>query len=185
MPDDIEYISATALASRLDLGEVQVRKDLASISDKGKPKVGYEVVTLIEELEKALGYNHESDAVIVGAGRLGKALLDFKGFAEYGFNILAGFDSNESVLGETEGGKPVYSIDKLEKVIDCARVKIGIITVPASYAQEICDRLVKSGIIAIWNFSPAHLNVPDGILVRNENMAVSLSLLVKHLKNRY
>lgn len=180
MTGETEHISATALAGILNLGEVQVRKDLASVSDAGKPKVGYDVATLINQLEAALGYNRASEAVIVGAGRLGKALLDYKGFAEYGFNVVAGFDANESVLGRTEGGKPIYGMDKLAEVIQSEHIKIGIITVPTSVAQETCDLLVKCGVIAVWNFSSAHLNVPDGILVRNENMAISLSMLVRH-----
>lgn len=181
LPEKNGFISATALASKLNLGEVQVRKDLASVSNTGKPKVGYEILTLISDLEDALGYNNVNDAVIVGAGRLGKALLDYKGFDEYGFHIVAGFDKNEMVVGKTEGGKPVFSLEKLPWLVGRMHIRIGIITVPAAAAQEICDILVKSGITAIWNFSSAHLNVPDEVLVRNENMAVSLSLLAKHL----
>lgn len=181
LPEKNGFISATALASKLNLGEVQVRKDLASVSNTGKPKVGYEILTLITDLEDALGYNNVNDAVIVGAGRLGKALLDYKGFDEYGFHIVAGFDKNDGVVGKTEGGKPVFSLEKLPWLAGRMHIRIGIITVPATAAQEICDILVKSGITAIWNFSSAHLNVPDEVLVRNENMAVSLSLLAKHL----
>lgn len=181
IPEKDGYISATVLASRLNLGEVQVRKDLASVSCAGKPKVGYEVKTLISELESALGYDNTADAVIIGAGHLGMALLDYKGFEEYGFNIVAGFDRNEKVWGKTEGGKPVFAMEKLPSLIARMHIKIGIVTVPATAAQEVCDLLVENGILAVWNFTAAHLNVPDGILVRNENMAVSLSLLVQHL----
>lgn len=181
MPDKSGFISATALAARLNLGEVQVRKDLASVSNTGKPKVGYEVMTLIADLSDALGYNNVNDAVIVGAGRLGKALLDYKGFAEYGFNIVAGFDVSEAVVGKSEGGKPIFSLEKLPWLVNRMHIKIGIITVPAENARSICDVLVKSGITAVWNFSSAHLAVPDGVFVKNENMAVSLSLLAKHL----
>ena len=184
LPDKSKYISATVLAEKLDLGQVQVRKDLASVSKSGKPKVGYEIGTLIAELEGALGYNEVYQAVIVGAGRLGKALLDYKGFADYGLNIAAGFDKNPDVRGETEGGKGIYGMDDMPTIVQEQGVRIGIITVPSACAQDACDKLVECGIKAIWNFSAAHLTVPTEVLVKNENMAISLSLLAKHLANK-
>ena len=183
LPEDApKNISATTIAEALQLNDVQVRKDLASVSSSGKPKVGYNVKDLIAELEAFLGYNDIDNAVIVGAGSLGKALLNYSGFKAYGLNIIAAFDLCEE---PTEfQGKTVFPIAQLGSFCRKVNVHIGIITVPASSAQEICDLLVESGIRAIWNFDPVHLVVPDGILVQNENMASSLALLSNHLREQ-
>ena len=183
LPEDApKNISATTIAEALQLNDVQVRKDLASVSSSGKPKVGYNVKDLIAELEAFLGYNDIDNAVIVGAGSLGKALLNYSGFKAYGLNIIAAFDLCEE---PTEfQGKTVFPIAQLESFCRKVNRHIGIITVPASSAQEICDLLVNSGIRAIWNFAPVHLVVPDGILVQNENMASSLALLSNHLREQ-
>lgn len=170
-------ISATALAAGLHMGEVQVRKDLALVSDGGRPKIGYNREHLIADIENFLGYGNSNDAVLIGAGKLGRALLGYGGFAEYGLNIVAAFDANDTLIGTTNGGKPIMHLSRLGEVCQRYKIKIGIITVPAEYAQGVCDLLIENGILAIWNFAPKHLNVPDGILVQNENMAASLALL--------
>lgn len=177
-------ISATALAAGLHMGEVQVRKDLALVSDGGRPKIGYNREHLIADIENFLGYGNSNDAVLIGAGKLGRALLGYGGFAEYGLNIVAAFDANDTIIGTTNGGKPIMHLSRLGEVCQRYKIKIGIITVPAEYAQGVCDLLIENGILAIWNFAPKHLNVPDGILVQNENMAASLALLCKHLNER-
>ena len=177
-------ISATALAAGLHMGEVQVRKDLALVSDGGRPKIGYNREHLIADIENFLGYGNSNDAVLIGAGKLGRALLGYGGFAEYGLNIVAAFDANDTLIGTTNGGKPIMHLSRLGEVCQRYKIKIGIITVPAEYAQGGCDLLIENGILAIWNFAPKHLNVPDGILVQNENMAASLALLCKHLNER-
>ena len=177
-------ISATALAAGLHMGEVQVRKDLALVSDGGRPKIGYNREHLIADIENFLGYGNSNDAVLIGAGKLGRALLGYGGFAECGLNIVAAFDANDTLIGTTNGGKPIMHLSRLGEVCQRYKIKIGIITVPAEYAQGVCDLLIENGILAIWNFAPKHLNVPDGILVQNENMAASLALLCKHLNER-
>ena len=182
MPDTgSPYISATALANALGMGEVQVRKDLAMVSDGGRPKIGYLRESLIEDIEQFLGYDNTTDAVMIGAGKLGQALLDYVGFEEYGLNILAAFDIAPK-SDFTDEGKPILHIDKLESFCKSHKVLMGIITVPAKHAQEVCDSLIKCGIKAIWNFAPVHLEVPGNILVQNENMATSLAVLSMHLQ---
>ena len=180
--DAPKNISATMIAEALQLNDVQVRKDLASVSSSGKPKVGYNVKDLVAELESFLGYDNVDDAIIVGAGSLGKALLNYGGFKAYGLNVLAAFDLCEEPV-EFQG-KTIFPIDQLESVCRRMNIHIGIITVPAASAQEICDSLVKSGVRAIWNFAPVHLVVPEGILVQNENMASSLALLSNPLREQ-
>ncbi len=174
-------ISATALANALGMGEVQVRKDLAMVSDGGRPKIGYLREHLIEDIEQFLGYDNTTDAVLIGAGKLGQALLDYRGFEDYGLNILAAFDTSPQI-DCTDTGKPIVHIDKLESFCRTHKVLMGIITVPASQAQAVCDQLIACGIKAIWNFANAHLEVPANILVQNENMATSLAVLSMHLQ---
>lgn len=175
------YISATALANALGMGEVQVRKDLASVSDGGRPKIGYLRENLIDDIEQFLGYDNTTDAVLIGAGKLGQALMGYKGFEEYGLNVLAAFDINPQ-KDATDEGKPIYHIDHLEQFCRAHKVLMGIITVPDCHAQEVCDKLIACGIKAIWNFAPIHLEVPSNILVQSENMATSLAVLSMHLQ---
>ena len=182
LPDTASaYISATALANALGMGEVQVRKDLAMVSDGGRPKVGYLRESLIEDIEQFLGYDNTTDAVLIGAGKLGQALLGYSGFDAYGLNILAAFDANP-VATTTDDGKPIYHISQLESFCRTNKVLMGIITVPTAHAQEVCDLLIACGIKAVWNFAPTHLEVPENILVQNENMATSLAVLSMHLQ---
>ena len=175
------YISATTLANALGMGEVQVRKDLAAVSDGGRPKIGYLREALIEDIEQFLGYDNTTDAVLIGAGKLGQALLGYSGFDTYGMNILAAFDIIPSG-DKTDEGKPILPLDKLESFCKLNKVLMGIITVPAAAAQDVCDRLIACGIKAIWNFAPTHLDVPNNILVQNEDMATSLAVLSMHLQ---
>ena len=165
-------ISATALANALDMGEVQVRKDLAIVSDGGRPKVGYQREALIDDIEQFLGYDNTTDAVLIGAGKLGRALLGYSGFAEYGLNIVAAFDENDAIIGTSKSGKPIMHLSRLGEVCRRDQIKIGIITVPAEQAQGVCDLLISNGILAIWNFAPKHLNVPDHILVQNHQTVI-------------
>ncbi len=180
-----KYVSATNIAEALGFNDVVVRKDLACVSNLGRPKVGYVRVELIRALERFLGYDNTQDAVLVGAGKLGQALLSYGGFPQYGLNILAGFDCDPALAGKEVAGKKILPMDKLPDLCRRVGVHIGIITVPGAYAQEVCDQLTGSGVLAVWNFANAHLHVPQGILVQNENMAVSLALLSNHLREQF
>ena len=168
-------ISATAIAKGLSLGDVQVRKDLASVCGAGKPKIGYETDKLITDIESHLGYERLTNAVLVGAGKLGRALLDYDGFEDFGVKIVAGFDCNETVL--TKGTKDILPIRDIEVYCREHDVKLGIITVGQGSAQDVCDKLVESGIKAIWNFAPVTLKVPNEVLLKQENLALSLAYL--------
>ena len=177
------YISATALAAALGMGEVQVRKDLAMVSDGGRPKIGYLREHLINDIEQFLGYDNTTDAVLIGAGKLGQALMGYKGFEEYGLNILAAFDHNPA-KENPDAKHPIYHMDKLESFCRTNKVLMGIITVPGENAQEVCDKLIACGIKAVWTFAPGHLEVPSNILVQYENMATSLAVLSMHLRKQ-
>ena len=181
IPDNASpYISATALANALGMGEVQVRKDLAMVSDGGRPKIGYLRESLIEDISQFLGYDNTTDAILIGAGKLGQALLGYNGFSAYGLNILAAFDVAPTV-DKTEEGKPIYPMEQLEAFCRTHNILMAIITVPGKYAQDVCDNLIRCGIKAVWNFAPVHLDVPANIVVQNENMATSLALLSMHM----
>ena len=175
------YISATALANALGMGEVQVRKDLAMVCDGGRPKIGYLRERLIDDIEQFLGYDNTTDAVLIGAGKLGQALCGYSGFEAYGLNILAAFDVMPK-SDKTEEGTPIYPMEQLQSFCKSNKVLMGIITVPSKYAQEVCNQLIECGIKAVWNFAPTHLDVPENILVQNENMATSLAVLSMHLQ---
>lgn len=176
-----EYISSGAIAKALDLNDVKVRKDLAAVcKTSGIPKKGFSVLDLICGISDFLGYESINDAILIGAGNLGTALMSYKGFDNYGLNIAAAFDNRSDVIDN----KNIFPVSSLPKKCKELNVKIGIITVPDTAAQEACDLLVKSGIKAIWNFAPIHLKAPDDILVQNENMASSLALLSRHLREK-
>ena len=150
------------------------------VSGAGKPKVGYERTKLIDDLECHLGYERYTNAVLVGAGKLGRALLDYDGFEEFGIKIVAGFDCNDQALPLDKNAKSILPIKDIRAYCLQNNVKLGIVTVGQGSAQDVCDTLVASGIEAIWNFAPCALKVPAGILLKQENLALSLA----HLNNQ-
>ncbi len=179
-----EYISAPVIAAHFHFTEIQVRKDFAAVSSiKGKPQSGFPVKMLIESMEQILGYNKVDQAVLVGVGSLGKALLSYKHFEEYGLHIAVAFD-RKKMVGKELNGKKIYSSERIQELCPKLKVNIGIITVPEEEAQKVCNQLVAGGVRAIWNFAPVHLSVEPHILVQNENMAASLALLSQHLREQ-
>ena len=175
-------ISSTVIAEELNLNAVQVRKDLAVISSvAGKPKLGFEIAELIADINRFLGYDNVTDAVLVGAGGLGRALVGYGGFKNYGLNIVAAFDSSADLIGKNFGGVQVFDAAQIAYMVRRLNVKIGIIAVPQGAAQEVADELIDGGVRAIWNFAPANLNLPSGIAVKNEDMAASLAILSMRL----
>lgn len=180
-PDGAKNISATAISGALHLNDVQVRKDLAAVSSGGKPKIGYMIEDLIQDIEQRLGYDSTNTAVLVGVGNLGRALLSYGGFRKYGLEIVAAFDSDTAVIGKTIGAKRVMGAGHLRNLCERMQIKLGVIAVTEESAQAICDELICAGVRAIWNFVPVHLNAPQDVLVQNEDMAYSLSMLSQHL----
>ena len=177
------YVPAAAIADSLGIYEVQVRKDLAAVSSSGgRPKIGYVLDTLILDVEKYLGYARTHQAVLVGVGHLGGALLAYPGFAAYGVEILAAFDHSRTLIGSRIAGKPILDVANISQWCRNHRIEIGVLTVPASAAQSACDALIAGGVRGIWNFAPTHLRVPRGILVQSEDMAIPLAMLSKHLE---
>ena len=145
--------------------------------------MGFDIKELIADIESFLEYDNTHDAIIVGVGALGKAFLGYKGFDKYGLNIVAGFDVNPDICGTNISSKPVLDISKLKDYVQRLNIKIGIIATPNKFAQSTVDLLIDSGIKAIWNFANTHIDVPNGIELKNEDLAASLALLSIKLKS--
>lgn len=178
-----EIIYAADICSEFMTGDADPLDDLACIgAEVGCEK--YEVKVLINLLNSFLECENVSDAVIIGAGQLGRTLLAYDGFGEYGLNIIAAFDISPAVIGTQVNGKRIFSVEKMKNLCERMNIHIGIITVPARSAQLAADLLVKCGIKAILNFSPAVLKMPEEIIVQNENIAASLSVLSEKLQSR-
>lgn len=172
------YISSTMIAKDLEISSIQVRKDLSAISKvSGTSKKGFKINDLIKSIEDFMGVGNSHTAVIVGAGKLGQALLHHSGF-ENDIKIIFAFDNDESKCD----GQKIFDISRLEQLVGSTKVDIGVITTPKENAQEACDRLVASGIKAIWNFAPTILKVPENVAVKNEDLSASLLLLAKQLE---
>lgn len=178
---DSMYVSSAAIAKTAGLGEVQVRKDLALVSGGGKPKLGYVKAELINDLENCLDCAREKVAVVIGAGKLGKALLSYENFSEYNISVKAAFDINEEKFTDDYHGKKILDLNTLESYCKNENVEIAIITVPASSAQDIADKLVSIGIRFIWSFAPTRLKVPKGVALKEENIVASLAVLAANI----
>lgn len=181
----IDMVSSTDIAEHLNIDPIQVRKDLAITGAVGKPKLGFVISDLIEHIENYLGWRRFNEAVLVGCGDLGSALVGYEGFNDYGFNIVTAFDVDEKKIGQKIHDKPVLHISKLPDLCQRLHINIGIITVPARNAQEVADIMIEGGIKAIWNFAPAALNLPKGIIIQQENIVGSLAILMKQLSTNY
>ena len=173
-----EYISSTVIAQNISVSSVLVRKDLAMVSSEpGRPRMGFEISRLTVDIERFLGYDNLSNAIIVGAGSLGRAFLGYEGFKSNGLNIIAAFDKNPKVIGKSVAGKVIMPLSQMKEFVEMYQIRIGIITVPKSSAQAILDQMVEAGIKAIWNFAPAPLRAPRGVVLKTEDLAASLAML--------
>ncbi|MBL1211731.1 MAG: redox-sensing transcriptional repressor Rex [Ignavibacteriae bacterium] len=182
--ENVLYVSATTIAHELKIEPILVRKDLSITGIIGKPKVGFEVEELIASITQFLNWNNTEDAFIIGVGALGEAILGYSGFKDYGLNIIAGFDIDKKKIGKKIFGVEILPLDSLEDLIKRMHINIGVLTVPASESQEICDSMVSSGIKAIWNFSPIALQVPDEVILENVHLSQSLAVLTHKLAKK-
>jgi redox-sensing transcriptional repressor len=176
-----EVVSCTHIGKELDLVSTQVRKDLAVTGIVGKPKVGYNVPALISAIEGFLGWGSAQDAFLVGVGSLGRALLGYQGFQEYGLRLVAGFDIEPAKIGREVHGKKVFALEQLADLTAEMNVRIGVLTVPAAAAQYCAKLMVQAGIRAIWNYTPATLEVPPTVIVEDVKLSASLAVLSSRL----
>ncbi len=178
LPRGTANISSTVIARMLDLGEVQVRKDLAAICGSGRPRVGYDTAVLYRSIKNKLDSDGACEAVVVGAGRLGTALLEYPGFSEYGITVSKAFDIDDEKFSQS-----VRPLDELKQYCLGHQVEIGVMAVPAQAARTTAELLVECGIKAIWCFASVKLDLPDDIIVQYENLALSLAHLNHRIKS--
>jgi redox-sensing transcriptional repressor len=180
----LSTISSDELAKRGGTTSAQVRKDLSFFGSFGKRGLGYSVPELAGQLREILGLGKEWRVVIVGAGKIGAALAQYRGFRQRGFNILAAYDNNKDKIGKKLEGIPVRDIEQLDKDILREKPDIVVLTVPSDQAQALLDRVVKAGIKAVLNFAPTQLQAPPDVTVKTVNMAMELEGLSFALTNR-
>lgn len=176
------FASGAVVAKALSLDPIVVRKDLSRTGVRGKPRMGFPLHDLISAIERYLGWNANTDAVLAGAGRLGSALLGYPGFQHQGFKIVAAFDANPKKRGKI-AGVPVYPAAQIAETVRKLKVSLGILTVPADQAQAAADAMMAGGIRGIWNFTPIQLSVPPDVIVKREDLAASLAVLSHRLRH--
>ncbi|MGI6224892.1 MAG: redox-sensing transcriptional repressor Rex [Peptococcales bacterium] len=178
----VTSISSGEIAEGVGGSPAQVRKDLAYFGEFGTRGVGYNVRDLNQHIVKILGLDKKWKVIIVGAGNLGSALTQYKGFKERGFEIVGIFDNDLNKVGLTLNGIPISPISKLKEIVKEQNVEIGIIAVPSPFAQDIADNMVESGIRAILNFAPVVISLPVEVELRNVDLAVNLEILTFNLE---
>jgi redox-sensing transcriptional repressor len=181
----VSTVSSDELAAAAGVNSAKLRKDLSHLGSYGIRGVGYDVDYLVYQVSRALGLTQKWPVVIVGAGNLGHALANYGGFASRGFRITCVLDSNPGLVGSTIGGITVGHVDDLEEAVASHGAAIGVIAVPASAAQAVCDRLVAAGVTSILNFAPLVLNVPEGVDVRKVDLSIELQILAFHAQRRF
>ena len=176
-----KYISSTQISRQINIDASQVAKDLSYVRIAGRTRVGYDINMLIQVLEEFLGFSGKHRAFLFGVGSLGAALLGDSGLGHFGLEIVGAFDVNPALVGKEINGIPIYHTDEFEERVKKANVKIGVLTVPISIAQEISDKMIEGGIKAIWNFTPFRIRVPEPIVVQNTSLYAHLAVMFNRL----
>ena len=179
----VEYISTTRIAEDLDVDPSRIAKDLSFLGIRGKTRIGYKVDELKEALRDYLGFDRRHNAIMMGVGSLGAALIADSGLQRFGLNIVAGIDVNPDLIGSSIAGVPIYGLDSVDHLVTSLGVKIGIIAVPVEVAQEVADSLAAAGVKAIWNFTPSRIRVPEGIVISNTSIYSHLAVMYNRLSN--
>jgi redox-sensing transcriptional repressor len=186
--EPLKTITSAQIAEALDVDPTQVRKDFSAIGVVGIGRVGFDVCEVCRAIRVGLGFDEAYDAILVGAGHLGGALLAYSGFAagfaRYGLRVVAAFDNDERKIGRTIAGLTIRPMKGMTTFVRRRNVRLAIITVPADVAQKMAERLVSAGVKAIWNFAPTQLSLPPDVLVRNEHISRGLSEIAYHLKEQ-
>lgn len=180
----VEHVSSTQISKELNVDASQIAKDLSFLNIKGKTRIGYDVHKLVKELTDFLGFKKKHNAVVIGAGSLGAALMQDKGLSQYGLNIVAGFDVNPKVIGTTVCGIPVHNIDELAQRQQEYNATIAILTVPVEHSQKMANTAIDCGIKAIWNFTPFRIKAPDDIVITNTSIYAHLALIYNRMDSR-
>ncbi len=175
--NDIRTVSSEALAKAARVKSTQLRKDLTYFGQFGTRGLGYDVEQLSKMISDLLGTTSLQPVILIGVGNLGLALLSYKGFEQEGFEIVAAFDMDATHKRDKSGSTPIFPMERLSEIVDERGVKMAIITVPATSAQDVANQLVAAGITGILNFAPMVLHVPDEVMVNNVNLAIELENL--------
>ncbi|HVR40635.1 MAG TPA: redox-sensing transcriptional repressor Rex [Thermoanaerobaculia bacterium] len=179
-----QTVSSAELAEKFHLNSAQIRKDLACFGEFGTRGVGYDVSRLKDHLVRTLGIDRTRNALIVGAGNLGMALADYRGFNSNGFHIVAMLDNDATKVGRTSrSGIPVIAYEKMRDVVRRNNVEIGIVAVIAESAQDVYDALADAGVRAILNFAPTQMRLRTGVKVKSVDLRINLESLSFYLKN--
>ncbi len=173
--------SSQELGKRLGISSAQIRKDLSHFGEFGKQGTGYHINYLVDQLRQILHLTEEWPVAVIGAGLLGQAIARYQGFAHRGFRIAWIFDNDPQKIGTKINNLTIQDISELEETVQTADVKIAILAVPASNAQEITDRLVKAGIKAILSYAPIHLEIPEGVKISYSDPVIQLQQMAYYL----
>lgn len=180
---DDETISSAEIAEAAGVNAAQVRKDLSFFGEFGQPGVGYHTKDLLDSLKRMMGLDEELEVVVVGAGALGSALINYPGFENRGFRIVAVFDNNPAKVGHRLRGYEIMAFDRLAEIIAEHDVSLAIIAVPRVSAQEVASALIEAGVRGILNFAPVNLKVPEGVVVRSVDLTLQLETLAYYLRD--
>lgn len=181
----VEYVSSTGISRGINVDASQIAKDLSFLDIKGKTRIGYEVKLLEHKLEEFLGFRRRHNAAIVGVGSLGRALMSDSGLANYGLEIVAGFDVSPALIGtSTTQGLPIYDVAELATRARQLEVEIGIVSVPVEYAQEAADEIIAAGMKAIWNFTPYRIMAPDDVVISNTSIYAHLAVMYNRMLSK-
>lgn len=177
----VEYISTTRIAEALDVDPSQIAKDLSFLGLKGKTRIGYQVESLEKALRDYLGFDRRHNAIMMGAGSLGGALIADSGLQRYGLNIIAGVDINPDIIGTSISGVKIFAPSEMPRLVRELDIRIGIIAVPVEVAQDVADALAQAGTKAIWNFTPSRIRVPEGVVISNTSIYSHLAVMYNRL----
>ncbi len=181
LQEGAEVVSSQQLGEKLQVTPAQIRKDLSYFGRFGKQGRGYSVRHLLDELKNILGLNSHWDVVVIGVGRLGRAILSYPGFTPDGFRLVAALDNDPALIGQLVEGLVVRPIEDLDWVVQQYQIGIAIAAVPSSQTQEVIDRLVECGVRAILNYAPITAQVPEWVIVRNIDPVLSLQSMTYYL----
>lgn len=180
-PQQVKTITSARIGAALNVDASQVRKDFSSVGLVGMSHVGYDVCEVCRAIRSALGFDQPYAAVLIGAGKLGSAIMEYHEFERYGLRIAAAYDIDPFKVGRRISGYTIQPIDELASFVREHDVRLAILTTPVEVAQPLADLAVACGVKAIWNFTPTRLRVPEGILARNERFSVGLGEIAYYL----
>jgi redox-sensing transcriptional repressor len=183
LSDGVQVANSQQLGQQLQVTPAQIRKDLSYFGRFGKQGRGYGVRRLLEELQQILGLNEQWNVVVIGVGRLGKAILSYPGFTPDGFHIVAALDNNASLIGQEVEGVRVRPVEDLDAVVKQHDITIAVVAVPSRFTQQVVDRLVESGVRAILNYAPTSPQVPESVRIRSIDPVLSLQSMTYYLTN--